>query len=71
LNLLLGRWQSSSDLNASKRRGDNLYKAASAIDPDTGNLKWHFQEVPNDVWDTMAFELYLADLPVRGARAKL
>jgi alcohol dehydrogenase (cytochrome c) len=74
LNLLYwGVGNASSDLNASKRRGDNLYTSSIvALDPDTGNLKWHFQEVPNDVWDyDAAFELYLADLPLSGRTRKV
>jgi alcohol dehydrogenase (cytochrome c) len=69
LNLLYwGVGNASSDLNASKRRGDNLYTASIvALDPDTGKLKWHYQEVPQDVWDyDAAFELYLVDLPLKG-----
>ena len=69
LNLLYwGVGNASSDLNASKRRGDNLYTASIvAIDPDTGKLKWHYQEVPQDVWDyDAAFELYLLDLRLKG-----
>jgi alcohol dehydrogenase (cytochrome c) len=43
-----------------------------ALDPDTGRLKWHFQEVPQDVWDfDAAFELYLVDLPVVGRTRKV
>jgi alcohol dehydrogenase (cytochrome c) len=69
LNLLYwGVGNASSDLNSIKRRGDNLYTASIiALDPETGKLKWHYQEVPQDVWDyDAAFELYLVDLPVKG-----
>jgi alcohol dehydrogenase (cytochrome c) len=74
LNLLYwGVGNASSDLNASHRRGDNLYTCSIvALDPDTGKLKWHYQEIPQDVWDYDAvFELYLADLPVRGRARKV
>ena len=41
--------------------------ASIALDPDTGKLKWHYQEIPQDVWDyDAAFEMYLVDLPVDG-----
>jgi len=34
------------------RPGDNLYTASVvALDAATGELKWHFQAVPHDVWD--------------------
>jgi glucose dehydrogenase len=40
--------------------------------PIPGKLKWHYQEIPQDVWDYDAvFELYLADLPVRGRARKV
>ena len=69
LNLLYwGVGNASSDLDATNRRGNNLYTCSIvAIDPDTGKLKWHYQEVPQDVWDyDAAFELYLVDLPIKG-----
>jgi alcohol dehydrogenase (cytochrome c) len=74
LNLLYwGIGNASSDLNASHRRGDNLYTCSIvALDPDTGKLKWHYQEVPQDVWDyDAAFELYLVDLPINGRTRKV
>ena len=74
LNLLYwGIGNAGPDLDASQRRGDNLYTCSIvALDPDTGKLKWHFQEVPQDVWDFDAtFELYLADLPVGGRTRKV
>lgn len=38
--------------NGDLRRGDNLYSnAILALDPDTGELRWHFQATPHDVWD--------------------
>ena len=34
------------------RPGDNLYtNSIIALDVDTGQLKWHFQTVPNESWD--------------------
>ena len=74
LNLLYwGIGNASSDLNASKRRGDNLYTdCIVALDPDTGKLKWYYQEVPQDVWDyDAAFEMYLVDLPFKGRTRKV
>ena len=73
LNLLYwGVGNASSDLNASKRRGDNLYTASViALNPDNGKLQWHFQEVPQDVWDYDAMaEVMLVDLPLQGRLRK-
>ncbi len=34
------------------RRGDNLYSnSVVALDPESGELKWHYQFTPNGVWD--------------------
>jgi PQQ-dependent dehydrogenase (methanol/ethanol family) len=42
----------SPDLDGSVRPGDNLYtESVVAIDARTGEYKWHYQEVPHDVWD--------------------
>ena len=40
------------DLVGEGREGDNLYAASLlALDPDTGKLKWYYQETPHDVYD--------------------
>jgi alcohol dehydrogenase (cytochrome c) len=40
------------DLDGSVRPGDNLYtESIVAVDLKTGKHKWHFQQVPHDVWD--------------------
>ncbi|ACB97191.1 methanol/ethanol family PQQ-dependent dehydrogenase [Beijerinckia indica] len=37
---------------ATLRPGDNLYTdSVLALDPATGNIKWHYQYTPNDTWD--------------------
>ncbi|MBX6331519.1 MAG: PQQ-dependent dehydrogenase, methanol/ethanol family [Gemmatimonadaceae bacterium] len=42
----------SPDLDGTVRPGDNLYtESIVAIDARTGEYKWHYQEVPHDVWD--------------------
>jgi outer membrane protein assembly factor BamB len=34
------------------RKGDNLYSTSTvAIDVKTGQIKWHYQNTPNDGWD--------------------
>ncbi len=38
--------------NGDARQGDNLYSnSVLALDPFNGDLKWHFQYTPHDVWD--------------------
>lgn len=40
------------DVDGSKREGDNLFTSSIvAIDANTGQYKWHFQEVHHDIWD--------------------
>ncbi|MSQ68913.1 MAG: PQQ-dependent dehydrogenase, methanol/ethanol family [Gammaproteobacteria bacterium] len=42
----------SPDWNGDTRAGDNLYSdSALALDVATGEVKWHFQFTPHDVWD--------------------
>jgi alcohol dehydrogenase (cytochrome c) len=71
--LYWGIGNAAADLHAGKRRGDNLYTCSIiALDPATGKLKWHYQEVPQDVWDFDAtFELILADIPINGQTRKV
>jgi alcohol dehydrogenase (cytochrome c) len=73
LNLLYwGVGNAAADLNASARAGDNLYTGSVvALDPDSGRLKWHYQEIPHEVWDFDAsYEMLLMDLTVRGRQRK-
>jgi len=45
------------DLIGEGRPGDNLYTdSVVALDPRTGEFKWHFQFTPHDVWDYDAQE---------------
>ena len=38
--------------NSHVRKGDNLYSASTvAIDVKSGQIKWHYQNTPNDGWD--------------------
>lgn len=40
------------DLDGSDREGDNLFaNSMLALDAETGEYKWHFQEVHHDIWD--------------------
>ena len=48
----IGTSNPAPDFNAHRRSGDNLYTSTIlALDPATGRIKWHHQEVPNDAWD--------------------
>jgi len=71
--LYWGIGNAAADLYAGRRRGDDLYTCSIvALDPNTGKLRWHYQEVPQDMWDfDAAFELILADLPVNGRPRKV
>ena len=52
-----------------QRPGDNLYSdSVVALDPDTGELKWHFQFTPNDDYDYDAVQIpVLVDVPATAA----
>jgi quinohemoprotein ethanol dehydrogenase len=49
--------------------GDNLYLSSIvAIDPDTAELVWYYQETPGESWDYTAVQpMILADLEIDGA----
>lgn len=68
-----GTSNTSSDFFGEDRKGDNLYtNSIVALKPATGELAWHFQTVPHDVWDFDAvYEQILVDLPVNGRQRKL
>jgi alcohol dehydrogenase (cytochrome c) len=61
------------DYNGDERKGDNLYSnSVLALDPDTGQLKWHFQFTPHDLHDWDATETpMLVDTTFRGRERKL
>jgi alcohol dehydrogenase (cytochrome c) len=52
------------DWNGDVRPGDNLYSdSVVALDADTGQLKWHFQFTPHDVYDYDSVQVpVLADM---------
>ncbi len=48
----VGTSNPAPDFNVNNRKGDNLYTSTVlALEPETGRIKWHHQEVPNDAWD--------------------
>jgi quinohemoprotein ethanol dehydrogenase len=52
---------------------DNLYTCSIlAVDLTTGQLKWHYQTVPNDNWDFDSVQqLMLLDLNIKGSDGKV
>ena len=58
------RGNDSSDIG----KFTNLYTASViAMNPDTGNIAWHYQFTPHDAWDYDGVnELVFADLPMNG-----
>ena len=51
-NLLLCGTGNPSPWNSHNRPGDNLYSASTvAVDADSGEIKWHYQNTPHDGWD--------------------
>ena len=61
------------DFNGDNRKGDNLYSdSVIALDPDDGELRWHFQFTPHDLHDMDANEVHmLLDLEMGGAKRKV
>lgn len=60
-------------INGDMRKGDNLFTASVvAIDPDTGQRKWHYQFTPNDThdWDSTE-DTILVDRQWHGQARKL
>ncbi len=53
--------------------GDNLYLASIvALNPDTGEYVWHYQETPGDNWDyTSTSPMILANLEIDGRPRKV
>ena len=59
--------------NRSPGGGDNLFLASIlALDPNTGDLRWHYQTTPGDNWDFTATQhMILADLEIAGEVRKV
>lgn len=53
--------------------GDNLYLSSIlAINPDSGELVWHYQTTPGDSWDFTATQhIILSDLEIDGKKRKV
>ncbi|MDO9150375.1 MAG: PQQ-binding-like beta-propeller repeat protein [Methylotenera sp.] len=49
--LFFGTGNPSPQMNDVSRPGDNLYTVSLvALNTETGKIKWHYQQVPHDVW---------------------
>lgn len=57
--IYIGTGNAAPDFDGEVRPGDNKYTATLlALEPNTGKMKWHYQEIPHDIWDYDAtFEL--------------
>lgn len=57
----------------SNGKGDNLFlSSVVALDPDTGEYRWHYQGTPGDTWDfTQTQPIMLATLPIDGKQRKV
>jgi quinohemoprotein ethanol dehydrogenase len=53
--------------------GDNLFLCSIvAVDPDTGEYRWHYQTVPGETWDYNSnMDIVLADLEIDGQVTKV
>ena len=74
LNLVYwGVGNPAPDFYGEIRAGANLYTdSIVALDPDTGQLKWYYQEIPHDVWDwDSAYECVLLDISLQGTMRKI
>jgi len=63
----------TKEYNGDHRKGDNLYSdSILALDRKTGQLKWHYQFTPHDLWDWDATETsVLVDTTWQGQPRKL
>ncbi len=60
------------DLDGSKREGDNLYaNSILALNAETGEYVWHFQQVHHDIWDMDPTNpVILFDVEIDGEKRK-
>jgi quinohemoprotein ethanol dehydrogenase len=76
LNLIylgVGNGSPLSHEHRSQGKGDNLFLASIvAVNADTGEYVWHYQEVPGEKWDFTATQpMMLADLKIDGKLRKV
>ncbi|GAA0946443.1 PQQ-dependent dehydrogenase, methanol/ethanol family [Pseudonocardia zijingensis] len=63
--LYQGTGNPAPDFDGGVREGDNLYTdSVVAVDVDTGEIRWHYQFTPHDLWDyDSTMENLLFDAP--------
>ena len=72
LDLLYWGTGNGGPWNDAKRKGDNLYVASVlALRPKTGEIVWHYQFAPNDVFDWDSWEMIQSELTVNGQQRKV
>jgi quinohemoprotein ethanol dehydrogenase len=76
LNLLYVGTGNGSPWNRYHRsdgKGDNLFLSSIlAVDPDNGELVWHYQTTPGEQWDYTATQpIILADMEIEGQTRKV
>jgi alcohol dehydrogenase (cytochrome c) len=73
LNLIYwGTGNPYPDYDGDARQADNLYtNCVIALDPEKGELRWHYQFTPHDVWDYDGVnEMVFAEVRHRGRTVK-
>lgn len=70
--LYVGTGNPSPQMDDSTRPGDNLYTISLvALDAETGQLRWYYQQVPNDRWGyDVASPAILFDITKNGQKIK-
>ena len=68
--LYFGTGNPSPQMNDISRPGDNLYTVSLiALDTESGQLKWHYQQVPHDLWGyDLASPPVLFDYSINGKK---
>lgn len=66
--VLIGTGNASPWSSVARGSGDNLFVASIlALDADTGEYRWHYQQTPGDDWDyTSTQPIILTDLKIDG-----
>lgn len=72
-NLLYFGTGNPAPWNSNLRKGDNLYTASTlAINPDNGQIVWHYQTTPHDGWDFDGVNEFIPfDATINGKAMKL
>lgn len=71
--VLIGTGNASPWSSTARGSGDNLFIASIlALDADTGEYRWHYQQTPGDDWDyTSTQPIILTDLKIEGRSRKV